>query len=73
LKLSSVKQNKFEEKYVQVILLQTTGEGHHNQSDNVENSEQLEDTPLGTKNWTYWKIRPPPKRKVKMLNGLIKI
>jgi hypothetical protein len=55
------------EKDTRKVLLQTIREGYQNELKDVEldveNSGLLEDELPDAENWTYWKIRPPPKRK----------
>jgi hypothetical protein len=55
------------------VLLQTIRERYQNELNDaeldVENSGLLEDELPDTENWTYWKIRPPPKRKKEVKDG----
>jgi hypothetical protein len=69
LTVSSVDETKYivNEKDTKKVLLRTIKERCQNELNDVEldveNSGLLEDELPDMENWTYWKIRPPPKRK----------
>jgi hypothetical protein len=71
LTVSSVDETKYivNEKDTRKALLRTIKERCQNELNDVELDVEisglLEDELPDTENWTYWKIRPPPKRKKK--------